>query len=160
VAATGAESDLLQRFRGDISRISATADIGAEFDVLEGGEGRKEIEGLEDEADRAPTKGEQLGAGGSRDVLAEDFDFPFGGRVQRPDHVQQRRLSAPGGAEDDHELSGVDPEVDILQGGHDDVAHVVSTGDPRQLDEGRLSRVSGPGDQRFRRFQLLHPPIV
>ena len=41
-------------------------------------------------------------------------DRALGRRVERADHVQQRRLAAPGGAEDDDELARLDPQVDAL----------------------------------------------
>ncbi len=73
---------------------SRPVDVDAELDVLERGQRGEEVERLEDEADAVAAEAEQLLARAPRDVLAGDDDPSLGRRVERADHVQQRRLAA------------------------------------------------------------------
>ena len=76
----------------------------------------KQVERLEDEADRAPPEP------GAAEVVERgdvDADEPVGaGRlaIEEPDDVEQRRLPGTGRADDRHPLAGPDREVDVAQG--------------------------------------------
>ena len=63
-----------------------------------------------------------------------DPDLAFGDRLEAGGHTERGRLSAPGGADEDHELAVVDVKVEVDEGtravrvhlaraGEDDVGH-------------------------------------
>ncbi len=73
--------------------------------VLEGSERRHQVETLEHDADGpAPILGERAAAQAD-DLCAGDFDRARSGREDCGQHRKQRRLAAPGHAEEQHELT-------------------------------------------------------
>jgi hypothetical protein len=83
--------------------------------ILERGERGQQLEGLEDEADRAPA---QLGAR----ILVErkeldplDRDAALARRVEAGENREQRRLALARGADDGERFPGRDLEVDLAQ---------------------------------------------
>ncbi len=70
-------------------------DLESGLDVLEGGEGGKEVVELEDEANlgRAKSRARPLGHGG--DELAVHHDAARGRHVEGADEVEEGRLAAP-----------------------------------------------------------------
>jgi hypothetical protein len=70
-----------------------------------------------------------------------------GRHVERTDHVQQRRLPAPGGTEHDDELPGIDLDVDLVERGDDAATDFVATRDTVELDQSHDDRLTSVGDR-------------
>src|SRR6185369_17585099 len=86
-----------------------------QHDVLDDGQGRQELEELEDDAD-------VLAAEAGQRVLAHLFNrlpghahAAAGGPVDAGDHVDQGGFARAAGAADAHKLARVDGEVDALE---------------------------------------------
>ena len=88
------EPHRLEHFAGDLDRMIAAGDVRAELHVLEGREGGKEVECLEDEAHGAAPEGEASRPGGRGDVRPRDAHAPNGRDVQGPDEIQEGGLAA------------------------------------------------------------------
>ena len=67
-----------------------SGDVERQRDVLRRGQGRHEVERLEDEADRITPKSRQILLGQGREVDLADEDLPLGGRVEPCEAMQQR----------------------------------------------------------------------
>mmetsp|Transcript_30262 Transcript_30262/g.76115 ORF Transcript_30262/g.76115 Transcript_30262/m.76115 type:complete len:234 (-) Transcript_30262:189-890(-) len=87
-----------------------------QLDVLDGGQRRDQVEGLEHEADAPQTQRCSLRIGGVvRDSLAAQIETALGGLIDGADDVQQRALAAARGAEHTHELTTSHSERDAAQ---------------------------------------------
>ena len=51
--------------------------------------------------------------------------------VDQADDVHQRRLAGPGGADDGHELAGIDRQLDAAQRASNDIAAAIGAADAR-----------------------------
>lgn len=104
-----------------------------------------------------PAEGEQIRPRCAGDVLAADSDRPLGRRIECADHVQQGRLAAPRGAEDDDELAAFDSQVHALERGDGHLPHVVAAGDgpPARSATFALARRRGP--RRHAQEPVRHP---
>src|SRR5918999_1867165 len=88
------------------------------LDVLGGGQGRDQVELLEDEAQRPQP---QLGQGGVAEPLegpAVEADRAAARPIERPEELQERRLAGAGRAEDGDELAAPDGEGEGVEGQH------------------------------------------
>ena len=125
-------------------------------DVLGCGEGRKQVEELEDDADVVAAEGRTLLIGEGVDIDPLDRDRALIGWFQAAEHVQQRALAAAARAHDRDELACRDGErdaadrlprrpadpVDLAKtGGDDDAAIEVARG---RFDGAELSQGGGP----------------
>ena len=70
---------------------------------------------LVDEAERAVAHPAALGLAHGAEGLALDEDRARSGRIQPPEHVEQRRLARAGAAHDGDALAGVDVKVHAVQ---------------------------------------------
>ena len=86
---------------------------GPEGHVLQHGLVREQVEALEHHPDVGPQAGERLALLGQQ--LAVDADLALLDGFQPVDRAAQRGLARARGADDDHDLAGVDGEVDVLQ---------------------------------------------
>ena len=84
-------------------------------DVFQGGEGRDELEGLEDEAQFSAAHFGQLVFGQTAYLDAVDQDLAFGGGVEAGQESQQGAFAASRGTHDGHELAGRDQEINFLE---------------------------------------------
>ena len=96
-------------------RLAAGQALGQE-DVLLGGQGGQQVEGLEDEAELVAAHGGELLVLHARQVLSGDEDAAGGGGVQAGHAVQEGGLTRARGAHDGHELAFGDGEADRVQG--------------------------------------------
>jgi hypothetical protein len=125
------------RWRASSARpTSASAFSARELHVLEGGEHRDEVEGLEDEADLLGPQVAQSVVAERRDVGVADPDAPGGRVVEAADQVEERRLPGAGGPRDGEELARLDGKRDAAQGGHDRAPEGVVLGDVLDADGG------------------------
>ena len=83
---------------------AAPGDGETELDVLQRGQPREQVEGLEDEGDRLAAEAEQLSAEAPVMSCPAITARPAVGESRAPIDVQERRLAAAGGPEDDDEL--------------------------------------------------------
>ena len=114
------EPDLVQRDGGERSTL-VERHPGVEHpigDVVECGLSGEQEELLEHEADVLGTQGGQILVGQHRHVVSGDSDFAHRGTVERAHDMQQRRLSAAGGADDRNQFTVRDLEVDAAQGSY------------------------------------------
>src|SRR5205823_2685575 len=98
-----------------------------------GGEGRDEVEGLEDEADVLAADLCELGLGEPGQVGAVEDDFTCGGPVEAAEHLEEGGLAAAGGALDDEAVPVGDGEVDAVEGVDGVLASGVALGDVSQF---------------------------
>ena len=68
------------------------------------------------------------------DPFTRDRDLTARRPIQRPEHVEQRRLAGPRRPDDREQLAGVDLEVDVAQRVHGRLTRVPAP-DPTQLDD-------------------------
>ena len=108
-----AQPDVLERGPGHGVGVRPARDVGPEAHVLERREAGEQVEGLEDEGDGVPPDLGELAPGHPLERLPGDRDPALRRRVERADEVEERRLAAARGAEDDDELAGTDAEVDV-----------------------------------------------
>ena len=87
------EAHPIQYLARDLTRLRSAGGIGSELNVLERGQGRKQVEGLEHEAHAMATKVEQLAPRRPRDVLSSHDHMALTRGIKSADDVQQRRLS-------------------------------------------------------------------
>ncbi len=97
------EPDLLEHLAGDVARTMPPGHVGTELHVLERGQSREQVEALEHEAHRVTPDLEARRPRRVRDVATGDAHAAGRRRVERADHVEQRRLAAPRRAQDDDE---------------------------------------------------------
>ena len=83
---------------------------------MQRGGARKQVEGLEDEADFLVADAGQLIVVKFADQLAVEPVLALGRGVEAADQVHQRRLAGAGGAHDGDVLVVLDAEVDAAQG--------------------------------------------
>jgi hypothetical protein len=95
------------------------------FDVLEHGELRDQVEGLEDESDRPVADPRQAIVIQPRDVLAVEHVASARGAVETPEDVHQRGLARARCADDAHEFAAPDLQIDPTQHGHRRIASAV-----------------------------------
>jgi hypothetical protein len=96
-------------------RIGAVGNLDRHQHVLERGQRRQQVKGLEDEPDARSPQPRQVVLAQRGDVDAVDQDAPARGRVEPGDQPEQRRLAAAGRADDrDHPALG-DRQVGGMQ---------------------------------------------
>ena len=83
--------------------------------VLERGERRQKLEGLEYEPDAAPTQLRALVFIEGKQARALDVHFARARRVETGEDRKQRRFARTGGADDGHRLPARDRELDLAQ---------------------------------------------
>jgi hypothetical protein len=86
------------------------------LDVLLGGEGGDEVEGLEDEADVLAADLGELGLRQLGQVGAVEHDFALCGLVQSAEHLEQGGLAAARGALDDETVPVGDGATSLSRG--------------------------------------------
>ncbi len=113
--------------------------------VLERGEHRQEVEGLEHEAQLAPPQARLLRRGQGGQIGAREQDLALVRLVQAAEQVQQARLAAAGRARHHHELALRHLDVDAAQRLDDDVAEAIPLAQVAGLEEhSRGYREPGP----------------
>ena len=123
------------------------------LDVLEDVEHRDEVEGLEDEAQRAQAQLGELLVGECARRLARDLHGALGGDVDAADEVQQGGLARARGARDRRELTLVDGEIDAMEGAHAQLAERVLLDDVLDFHNGWHGSVLSQFDRlRFDSF--------
>ena len=132
----GAEPDLAEQFPGNTLRIGPARHIRAELDVLQRGQAGKQVEALEDEADRVTADQRPLRPRRGRQVPPCQPDRPGGGSVQRADQGEQRCLSRAGRAQHDDESGLIDMQVDIIERLHHGIARAEPPAHTVQVDPG------------------------
>ena len=90
--------------RGGVLR-RAPAELGRQLHVLEDGEGRDEVEELEDEAEVVAAEEGPPGGGEAAEAGARHPDLARGGGVDAGHEVEQRALAAAAAAPDRHDLA-------------------------------------------------------
>ncbi len=88
-----------------------------DLDVLARGQGRDEVEGLEDEADRLRPHAGPLVLGERGEVVAVEHHAAAGRPVQAGEQAEQRALAAARGAGDGQEGAGLEVERGISKDG-------------------------------------------
>src|SRR6266496_1810662 len=88
------------------------------LDVLDGGQGRDQIELLEHEAERAQPELCELAVVQRREVAALEEDAASARPVERAEQLQKRRLAAAARPLEGNELSRRDLEVDSVECPH------------------------------------------
>ncbi len=109
------EPHLLQDLGRSLGRALASRDLGAEPYVLQRGQLGEQVERLEDEAHRLAAIVEQARPRSARQATTRNLDRPARRRVERADHVQERRLAASRRSEHDEQLAPVDRQRRRLQ---------------------------------------------
>ena len=109
-----AEADERERL-ARVERV--VGDLGDQRDVLARGQAGDQVVELEDEADVAPPVARQLVLVGVGEVGAAIDDAAGGADVEAAQDVEQRRLAAARGAEQDDQLALEQIEVDAAQRG-------------------------------------------
>ena len=130
-----AEADRLQRHGGALPP-RGRADVQRDergFHVLQGGEHRHQVEGLEDKADGLGPHLGHLGLAQLREVAPVEFDDAGRRPVQAAEHLQQRGLALPGGALDGQPFAVLDDQVHAAQGGDGAPALLVVLGHSGEL---------------------------
>ncbi|MNO91701.1 hypothetical protein D3C76_832530 [compost metagenome] len=105
-----------------------------QFDVVQGGEARDQVEGLEHEADAFAA---QRGAAGFVEPgggFAAQPEFAGIGRIQQAEDVQQGRLARAGRPGDGQVLAGGHVKVDGIQAAHLLFAEAEGAADLLQVD--------------------------
>jgi hypothetical protein len=140
------------------TRSTWTGDLGAEPDVLDRRQPREEVEALEHEAHRVAPQPAALPARGVGHVAAGQPDPSAAGRVEQPDHVEQGRLAAARGAEDDDERVVGDVQVDADERVDTDLADAVALADVVEVDArpARSSRRRRGAGSQLRRGGSSH----
>ena len=103
-------------------------------DVLLGGQGGQQVEGLEDEAELVAAHGGELLVLHARQVLSGDEDAAGGGGVQAGHAVQEGGLTRARRPHDGHELAFGDGEADRVQGDDLGVALAIDLAQRAGLD--------------------------
>ena len=137
-------------------------ELDREPDVLLGGQRGDQVEELEDEADLLAAEVGELVLREVRDVDAVDDDASVGGRVDAAEEVEERGLARAARSDDRHELAARDAEIDVVEGGDVDLAHLVVLADVLEHDDvvgragrRRCSAMGAAGDGiELRRFGL------
>src|SRR5690606_22664216 len=111
------ETDLREERASPVARgtVPAAADQRRHHDVLERRELTQQVVELEDEADVAIAHRRHLLVVQHRDVAPPEEDLPRGRAVERPQDVQERRLSGAARADDRDGLPRIDADVDSVQ---------------------------------------------
>ena len=110
-------------------RLRRLAHLQAVAEVLRDGHVRVEGVVLEDHRDVA-VAGRQ-----ARNLAVADPDLPLGHHLEPGDHPQQCRLAAAGRADEDHELTALDRQIDVVDRAH---VAVVDLPHPLESDLGHL----------------------
>ena len=111
------EVDRVERLLGLLARRPALHPLDVErvLDVLERGQGREEVELLEDEADRAFADRRQPARARRIDLLAVDHDPPGGRGEDAAEDRQEGRLAGARRPLEGDDLAGAQREVDAVQ---------------------------------------------
>ncbi len=128
------QADAIERL---LRRHRRHRDVGDERDVLAHGEARDQVVELEDEADVLAPVARQFGLARGGEVVVPPERFTRRRRVESAQDVEQRRLAAARGAEEDDELALADLEIESGERMHFDLAHPVGLGQaPGDEDRG------------------------
>jgi hypothetical protein len=111
------ETDLCQDEARPFGGVAA-GELGDQLDVLGGGEGRDQVEELEDEAHGRATKRHPVVGIEPGQVDALDGHRALGGVVDGTDQVEQRGLSGAARPQDHGEFARSHLEIDPLEGMH------------------------------------------
>ncbi len=114
------EAEIVQELRD----FAAVGDVGFAFehegeqDVLLGGQGGDEVEGLEDQADVTAAEEREVAVGHGAEVLAVDEDLTGVGVGESRHEMQEGAFAGAGSAHDGKELAALDGEGDTGQSGN------------------------------------------
>ncbi len=134
------QPDLFEPLARDRGRVLSPRSVCPELHVLERGQPREEVEGLEDETRGVAAVRGQVAARGTGDRLPSDAYLAARRNIQASDKVQQCGLAAARGTQHDDELAGMDGQVDPGEGGDVQAAEVVDAADIPELDHGGTVR--------------------
>ena len=132
-------------------------DVGHQRHVLACGERGDEVVELEHEADVLPPVARERGLVGVRQIVVLECDRARARRIEPAQDVEQRRLAAARGPEQDDELAGADVEVDAAQRVHLGLAHAVRLGKGARGEDHR-GIVIAPPAARLTQVKLAGPP--
>ena len=107
----------------------------AQSHIVGDGQGRQQIERLEDITDGAIADARQfrIAGGGDLDTFQQ---IAAGARpIEASQQVHQSRLARAGRPHDGYEFAGMDAEVDAIKGPHFGIADDIPADDPPQCDE-------------------------
>jgi hypothetical protein len=96
-------------------RAAAPRELGDQLNVLKRGERRDQVEELKHEAQALPAKRGPALLIKSAQITAGNPERPAARRLDRADHVEQRRLPRPARTEHHHQLSRADLEIDAIE---------------------------------------------
>jgi hypothetical protein len=130
-----------------VDRHRVVDDVGDQGDVLAHREARDQVVELEHEADVAAPERGQLRLRGGAQVLIAKAHFAGARHVEPAQDVEERRLAAARGAEEDDELAGTDVEVDLAQGPDLDLAGAVGLGQAPARKTGTPARPASGVDR-------------
>ena len=118
-------------------------------DILQDGEARQQVEGLEDEADAVGAVPRPPIGPEARDLLALEDDAAFRRRVHEAEDVHQGRLTRARGTEDRDKLAALKLQVDAGEGVHALVPHLVGLAQSADGDERRHAQRGSEGRTRL-----------
>jgi hypothetical protein len=120
--------------------------------VVERGERRQQLEGLEDEADARAAHAALAVARERTDPLVAEPDLTAIGVLEETEHVEERRLARPRRPRDDGELAGFHVQIDPAQ---DRDGSAIGTGigldEPAGAQHQLPRRIASAGDRRATR---------
>ena len=125
-----------QRAATPLIRGPLAAEVHRQHHVLDGGQGRQQLEELEHDADAAPAPGRQLGLRHLVQRLAGDDDRALAGPVDAGQQVQQGRFAAARLPDDGQEFAPRYLQAQVLQGGERAGSSGVGLADMAQGDQG------------------------
>ncbi|HUI36577.1 MAG TPA: ATP-binding cassette domain-containing protein, partial [Gaiellaceae bacterium] len=128
-----------------------------EQDVLLGGQHRKQVEELEDEADVLAAQLRDLVVAELAKLRAGDVWIAAGRPVERGQDVHQRRLAGPRGPHDGRQLALLDFQRDSTQSVDGGVPLAVATGDVLRRDNGAWSAFCDVRGRHGSGFHLIPP---
>ena len=149
------EEGLVELALGGVAEVG---DVVGDLDVAHGGEGGKQVEALEDEADAGAAHFGALGVGELGEVGALDGDGAGGSGGEATEDVEEGGLAGAGGAYDGDEFAWLDGEADVTEGGDFEFAGAVGLaevlGDDDRLHVWLKSIVRGGDGMNVRELLL------
>src|SRR5690606_2442400 len=123
----------------------APVDDHRQLDVLDRAQIGEEVPSrlLSHEADHAPAVAGPLTGSHAEEVETGHLDRAGRWGVQTAEHVEQCRLAASRGADDGHELAGLDGQVETLEGHDLEVGDLVDLDQAVADDDGSGARLAG-----------------
>ena len=148
------ESDQVEHFRGAGAGLAGAlaAEEEGQFDVLQGGHGRKEIEELEDDAEMLAAVSGKGGIIGSVQGESVDGDFAGGRLIESAEQIEQRAFPAAARSGHGDKFGGRDFQAHIAQGVHFAAGRGIKAGDMAQVDHAKdeISRAARRAQDNFR----------